>query len=130
MNDKNNLPQVGQICVGTVVAVYSSYAILLFDEGWTGLLHISEVSSSYIRSFASYISIGSIYNVKVIAVDGETGAVRVSIKQMTNQERRRALPHRPIDPKDIDFSALERMLPRWIEEENEGGRQPAKGEKK
>ena len=126
----NKLPKVGETYIGTVVSVYTSYAIMLFDEGWTGLLHISEVSTSYIRSFASYITIGSIYNVKVIAVDGQTGAVRVSIKQMTNQERRRALPHRPIDPKDIDFSALERMLPGWIEEENEGGRQPAEGEKK
>ena len=51
------LPKVGECAIGTVVAVYSSYAILLFDEGWTGLLHISEVSFNYIRSFTSFITI-------------------------------------------------------------------------
>ena len=116
----NKLPKVGETYIGTVVSVYTSYAIMLFDEGWTGLLHISEVSTSYIRSFASYITIGSIYNVKVIAVDESSGQVRVSLKQMTNSERRKSFRHCPVDSQDIDFAPLAKMLPLWIAEENEG----------
>lgn len=116
----NKLPKVGETYIGTVVSVYTSYAIMLFDEGWTGLLHISEVSTSYIRSFASYITIGSIYNVKVIAVDEDSGQVRVSLKQMTNSERRKSFRHCPVDSEDIDFAPLAKMLPLWIAEENEG----------
>ena len=116
----NKLPKVGETYIGTVVSVYTSYAIMLFDEGWTGLLHISEVSTSYIRSFASYITIGSIYNVKVIAVDENSGQVRVSLKQMTNSERRKSFRHCPVDSEDIDFAPLAKMLPLWIAEENEG----------
>lgn len=116
----NKLPKVGETYIGTVVSVYTSYAIMLFDEGWTGLLHISEVSTSYIRSFASYITIGSIYNVKVIAVDEGSGQVRVSLKQMTNSERRKSFRHCPVDSEDIDFAPLAKMLPLWIAEENEG----------
>ena len=116
----NKLPKVGETYIGTVVSVYTSYAIMLFDEGWTGLLHISEVSTSYIRSFASYITIGSIYNVKVIAVDESSGQVRVSLKQMTNAERRKSFRHCPVDNEDIDFAPLAKMLPLWIAEENEG----------
>lgn len=116
----NKLPKVGETYIGTVVSVYTSYAIMLFDEGWTGLLHISEVSTSYIRSFASYITIGSIYNVKVIAVDESSGQVRVSLKQMTNSERRKSFRHCPVGNDDIDFAPLAKMLPLWIAEENEG----------
>ena len=116
----NKLPKVGETYIGTVVSVYTSYAIMLFDEGWTGLLHISEVSTSYIRSFASYITIGSIYNVKVIAVDEDSGQVRVSLKQMTNSERRKSFRHCPVDSQDIDFAPLAKMLPLWIAKENEG----------
>ena len=38
------LPKVGDVAVGTVVKVFQTYAIMLFEEGWTGLLHISELS--------------------------------------------------------------------------------------
>lgn len=115
---KPYLPKVGDIAVGTVVSVYTSYAILLFEEGWTGLLHISEVSTQFIRSFTAYITIGSIYNVKVIAVDEATGSVRVSLKQMTASERKKAFRHKPIDQEDIDFAPLAQALPEWIKEEN------------
>lgn len=115
MNEK--LPKVGECAVGTVVAVYSSYAILLFDEGWTGLLHISEVSSNYIRSFTSFITIGSIYNVKVIDVNEENGSVRVSLKQMTPSERHSTFRHKKIEESEIDFAALEEARPGWIKEE-------------
>lgn len=111
------LPKVSECAIGTVVAVYSSYAILLFDEGWTGLLHISEVSFNYIRSFTSFITIGSIYNVKVIDVNKETKSVRVSLKQMTPSERHATFRHKKIDESEIDFKTLEEARPSWIKEE-------------
>ena len=55
---------------------------------------------------------------KVIAVDEETGSVRVSLKQMTQSERKKAFRHKPIDPTDIDFRPLAEALPEWIKEEN------------
>ncbi|MCR5491289.1 MAG: S1 RNA-binding domain-containing protein [Bacilli bacterium] len=116
---KTVLPKVGDIASGTVVRVYSSYAILLFDEGWTGLLHISELSSKYIRSFTSYVAIGTIYNVKVTDVNEVTGSVRVSLKQMSISDKRKVFRHKKIDPEEIDFNALKEKLPEWIEQENE-----------
>lgn len=111
-------PKVGDIYDGTVVMVRPHYAILLFEEGWTGLLHISEVSHSYIRNFEAYVNVGNIYNVKVIAVDEEKGNVRVSIKAMNSQDKKKASSHRKIDPSEIDFSSLKKQLDSWIEMEN------------
>lgn len=112
------LPEVGTCAVGTVVRVYQSYAILLFDDGWTGLLHISELSNAFIRNFTSFVTIGSIYAVKVISVNEQLGRVHVSLKQMNSGDRRRVFSHRVIEPKEINFDSLRERLPRWIEEQN------------
>ena len=111
------LPKVGELHTGTVVKVFATYAILLFDEGWTGLLHISELSHSYIRSFTSFVTIGTIYNVKVIDVDEATGKVHVSLKQLTSSERRRFFPHEKVPAEEISFDALKEKLPQWIDQQ-------------
>lgn len=112
--------KVGDIVEGTVVKVYPSYAILLFEEGTTGLLHVSELSNGYVHNFMKYISVGNIYSVKVVAVDEAKNDVRVSIKQMTSSERRKFQEKKAIDPEQIDSTALQEKLPEWIEEANKG----------
>ena len=120
-----NLPNVGDLAIGTVVKVYPSFAILLFEEGWTGLLHISELSNAYIHSFTNFVKVGAIYHVKVIAVDEQTQAVRVSLKQVTPGERKRSFRHRAVDDGTADFSELEKRLPQWIAKQNQkGGQKP------
>lgn len=112
------IPSVGDIATGTVVKVYPTYAILLFDEGWTGLLHISELSHNFIHNFTAFITAGSIYSVKVIAVSEDATNVRVSLKAMTAQDKKKTFKHKRINPEEIDFSALEEKLPLWIAEQN------------
>ncbi|MCQ2741795.1 MAG: S1 RNA-binding domain-containing protein [Bacilli bacterium] len=112
------MPKVGEIVEGTVVKVYPSYAILLFDDGSTGLLHISELSHSYVHNFSKYVTAGNIYSVKVISVDEEKKDVKVSIKQMSQQDRHRSQEKRRIDPDEVSFNALKEKLPEWIEEAN------------
>ncbi len=113
-----NLPKVGDVVEGVVVKVYPSYAIMLFDEGWTGLLHISELSNSFIHNFAGYVLVGNIYNVKVIAVDEESDNIRVSLKQMGPSDRRKAFRKKRVNPLEVNFSALEERLPEWVRSEN------------
>lgn len=119
-----NLPKVGDVAEGAVVKVYPHYAILLFDEGWTGLLHISEISNNYVHNFTSFVTVGNIYQVKVISVDETNQNIKVSLKQMENSDRRKAMKRKRIDPSEIDFTALEAKLPEWVKAEN------AQGEKK
>jgi S1 RNA binding domain protein len=74
--------QVGDILEGTVVRVYPKYAIMLFDNGETGLLHISELSNSFVRNFTGYVQVGNIYKVKVIAYDEAKSFMKVSLKRV------------------------------------------------
>ena len=114
----NQTPQIGMVVTGTVVKVFPTYAIMLFDEGWTGLLHISELSHSFIRSFTSFVTVGTIYTVKVVDVSAAGTKVHVSLKQVTNSERKHSFAHRPIDPSEVSFDSLREHLPCWIEKQN------------
>lgn len=111
--------KVGDILEGTVVKVYPRYAILLFDDGLTGLLHISEVSNHYIHSFTDYVKTGSIYKVKVISFDENGPSMRVSLKALTGSERRDSIARMRVKNENISCKALLEELPNWIEEENE-----------
>lgn len=110
--------KVGDILEGTVVKVYPRYAILLFDEELTGLLHISEVSNHYIHSFTDYVKTGSIYKVKVISFDESGPSMRVSLKALTGSERRDSIARMRVKNENISCKALFEELPNWIEEEN------------
>jgi len=114
-----NHSSVGDIIEGTVVRVYPKYAIMLFDDGETGLLHISELSDSFVRNFTGYVQVGNIYKVKVIAYDEDKAFMKVSLKQLSGEERCSPLAKRRIESPDIDFAELEKKLPEWIKEENE-----------
>ena len=114
------MPKVGDVGIGTVIRVYPTYAILLFDGGYTGLLHISELSNNFIRSFTSFVTTGSIYAVKVIAIDEEKKTLRVSLKAMTQSDKSRAFRHAKVRMEEIQFDALKDHLPNWIKEQNKG----------
>jgi predicted RNA-binding protein with RPS1 domain len=113
MNEK-----VGDILEGVVVRVYPHYAILLFPSGSTGLLHISELSKNFVHNFTSIVSVGNIYRVKVIAVDLEKDSMHVSIKALSEIEKRKNFAKRMVNPSKISFVGLENHLDEWIKDEN------------
>ncbi len=112
------MSKVGDVLEGTVVRVYPRYLIMLFEDGETGLLHISELSKKFVTDLGTALPVGSICKVKVIEIDEETHSMRVSKKRLNENERRRYFKKKKIAPTEIDFSALYEALPNWIREEN------------
>lgn len=111
--------EVGQLIIGKVESVKPYALFLSFEDGTKGLLHISEISDSYIRDIEKYGSAGDELKVKILLIDEHNGFMRVSLKQVPEEERfsthsndRRHIPE--ID-KDA-FRSLEERLPEWIEE--------------
>lgn len=110
--------KIGDILEGTVIKVYPRYAILLFDEGVTGLLHISEVSNHYIHSFTDYVKTGNIYKVKVISYDEKGPSMRVSLKALSSSQRRDSIARYKVKEENISCDVLKEHLSEWIEEAN------------
>ena len=110
--------EVGEFVLGTVNQVRPYALFMSFDDGSKGLLHISEISDEYVRDIETYGVVGDVIKVKVIEVDPFNGFLRVSYKQVPQEERysthNSEIKQAPAFDK-ADFSSLEAKLPEWIE---------------
>lgn len=107
--------QVGQLVQGTITRIVSYGAFMVFEDETQGLLHISEVANTYVRNIFHYLHVGAIYLVKIIAIDEERNFLKVSLKQVSKEERindKGGLNERI--KKNIDFTALGEKIPEFI----------------
>ena len=111
--------KIGDIVIGKVNQVRPYALFLTFDDGTNGLLHISELSDSYIRDIEKFGSVGDEIKVKVLSIDSTNGFLRVSYKAIPDSEKysthdnsNRRIP----EFDEADFTDLEQKLPEWINE--------------
>jgi len=81
-------PEVGDLVIATVESVtdYGAYAKLdEYDK--KGLLHISEISSAWIRNIRDFVREGQKVVLKVLRVDIEKGHIDLSLRRVTKREK-------------------------------------------
>ena len=71
---------MGAVIDGKVTGIIEYGAFVDIGEGQTGMVHISEVSQTYVTSIRDHLTIGQEVRVKVLAITGE-GKVSLSIKK-------------------------------------------------
>lgn len=122
MMDNTILYAVGEIREGTITGIQPYGAFVLFPNGQQGLIHISEISSRFVRSINDYVQVGKTVRVKIIGEDTQNHYLRLSLKQTLERERQiiRKPPvlkrKRKNDDETKDFQALADHLDEWIEE--------------
>jgi translation initiation factor 2 subunit 1 len=85
---KPEWPEAGDLIIATVETVtdYGAYAKLdEYDK--RGLLHVSEISSSWIRNIRDFVREGQKVVLKVLRVDLEKGHIDLSLRRVTKRER-------------------------------------------
>ena len=85
---KPQWPEVGDHIIATIenVTTYGAYAKLdEYDK--QGLLHVSEISSSWIRNVRDFVPEGQKAVLKVIRVDLEKGHIDLSLRRVTKRGR-------------------------------------------
>ena len=87
------LPDVGELVVGTIEEVHDFGAYLSLDEygGTKAFLPWSEVAARMVRNIRQVLKEGQKVVVKVIRVYKSRGQVDVSLKRVTDGERRRKM---------------------------------------
>lgn len=75
----------GKIVSGKITGITSFGAFVELEDSVTGLVHISEISTSYVKDINDHVKVGDTVDVKVLPVD-KKGKVGLSIKQVM-QER-------------------------------------------
>lgn len=71
---------VGDIVEGKVTGLTNFGAFVKLTTGEVGMVHISEVATSYVKDIKDYLAEGQDVKVKVLAVN-EAGKISLSIKQ-------------------------------------------------
>lgn len=106
----------GKIVKGCVTGIENYGIFLSFDEYYTGLIHISEISNNYVRNISDYVDIGETIKVKVLDADHENFQLKLSIKnvnyRMNNNKRSKIIET------GSGFVLLEENLKKWIDEKN------------
>lgn len=108
--------QIGDIIEVEISALQPYGAFANASDGYTGLIHISEISSKFVKSVESFVTVGTKVKVKVLEIDENTKHLKLSLKAL--QKTRESFDKYHHKKKKVDtikeFSKLKEMLPTWI----------------
>lgn len=76
---------VGSIVDGKVTGITKFGAFVALPEGKSGMVHISEVASSFVNDIKDFLQEGQQVKVKVIGID-QAGRINLSIKKAQPQQ--------------------------------------------
>ena len=76
--------EVGQKVSGKITGITHFGAFVGLPDNKTGLVHISEVSSTYVKDIATVLSVGQDVEVKILSI-AEDGKISLSIRQAVDQ---------------------------------------------
>ncbi|RLG72919.1 MAG: translation initiation factor IF-2 subunit alpha [Methanobacteriota archaeon] len=86
-------PEVGDIVIATVSEIFQHGAFVKLDEygGKEGLIHISEISSRWVKNIKDYVREGQKIVAQVIRVDPEKGHIDLSLRKVTEARRKQKI---------------------------------------
>ena len=103
----------GKVVKGTVTYIEPYGAFMSFDEYYTGLIHISEISKGFVKDIHDFVNVGDNIYVEILDVDSEDAHLKLSIKninyKINGKPRRRKIIETP-----HGFTTLSEKLPFWI----------------
>ncbi len=84
---------VGSVVEGKVTGLTKFGAFVELPEGKVGMVHISEVASTYVKEISDFLQEGQEVKVKVLNID-EAGKISLSIKKAEDKPERAERPQR------------------------------------
>lgn len=102
----------GDLITGRVTGVESYGIFLSLDNGVTGLIHISEISDSFVKNIYDYVDIDDVIRAKVLDYDEVNKRLKLSIKNLQYSDNVKH-NHVIIETKS-GFSTLKGCLDGWI----------------
>lgn len=104
----------GKIIKGTVTGIEPYGIFVSFDDYYSGLIHISEISYNFVKDINSFVKIGDVINTEIIGIDEDSNHLKLSIKNINYKLRTPRKKRKIIETKQ-GFRTLAHNLPLWIE---------------
>lgn len=98
-----------------IVTGIEPYGIFVkIDENTDGLIHISEISSKFVKNPGDFAKIGEEIEAEVLETT-DNGNIKLSIKSI-NEDKKTRRKKKTIHETSTGFRTLDFKLPFWIEE--------------
>jgi predicted RNA-binding protein with RPS1 domain len=107
--------KIGDYVSGNVTGITNYGIFIKLDDGYTGLIHISEVSDKFVSSIEKMYVLDETIDANIIEIDEEKKQIKLSIKEFTSKKNRR----RKIKEEGRGFEPLKEHLDEWIKEKLE-----------
>jgi predicted RNA-binding protein with RPS1 domain len=107
----------GKIVKGYITGVETYGAFINLDNFYNGLVHISEISNSFVKNINDYVEIGETIYAKVIDVDEKENQVKLSIRDINYRLKdSEKAKNKGIKETGRGFDILEENLENWIKQ--------------
>ena len=80
--------EIGTICEGKVTSILNFGAFVSLPDGSSGLVHISEISNTYVRDIHEHLTTGQTVTIKIVGRTPD-GKINLSIKKAAPAEEPR-----------------------------------------
>lgn len=111
------MSQIGRVVEGTITGIQPYGAFVAFDDGMTGLIHISEISDGYVKDINRFVSVNEKVTVKIVDYDNATKQARLSLKAL-QQPSYRKMKHKKrqaqLPKMELGFKSIEEKLDYWV----------------
>lgn len=105
----------GKIVKGIVSGIETYGIFIKFDEYYSGLIHISEMSNRFVKDPNDFVNIGDTIYTEIIDVDNENYHLKLSIKNIKYKKLKQQKKVKIVESKS-GFKTLAYKLPTWIEQ--------------
>lgn len=109
--------KIGDIVFGKVTGIEKYGIFLSLDDNINGLIHISEISNSFVKNVGDYASIRETIKAKVIAIDHNYEKLKLSIKDIDYRSQKKFSGK--IKETGSGFGILKESLEQWISDYSE-----------
>lgn len=106
----------GQIIKGQVTGIEKYGVFINIDAYYNGLIHISEVSDSFVRNINDYFNMGETISAKIIEIDEDNMQLKLSIKGINYRNNKNV---GKVKESKNGFTPLKDKLVIWIKEKLE-----------
>lgn len=104
--------KIGDIINATVTGIENYGIFVNYENTYTGLVHISEISHDFVKNVNDYAIVGEKLKVKILEIDEINKKLKLNLKDLENKYNRKTL--RRIKETTLGFTTLEKNLNDWI----------------
>ncbi|MBQ1508714.1 MAG: S1 RNA-binding domain-containing protein [Erysipelotrichaceae bacterium] len=110
--------KIGMTVYGKITNLKPYGAFVSFENGVSGLIHISELSNGFVKDVNNYVKVDEHVMLKVIDIDVPHKQLRLSFKALSQNNRKymKRVKYLGLPKNEIGFSSLSNAMNRWVKE--------------